>query len=34
MSTVSLIIIIAGAVATLLFTVGFLRGLRNAIAGP
>lgn len=33
MSTVSLIIIIAGAAATLLFALGFLRGLRNAIGG-
>jgi hypothetical protein len=33
MSTISLVIIIAGAAATLLFTLGFLRGLRNAIAG-
>ena len=33
MSNVSLVIIIAGAAATLLFTLGFLRGLRNAIAG-
>lgn len=33
MSTVSLVIIVAGAAVTLLFTLGFLRGLRNAIAG-
>jgi hypothetical protein len=33
MSNVSLVIIIAGAAATLLFALGFLRGLRNAIAG-
>ena len=33
MSIVSLVIILAGAAATLLFVAGFLRGLRNAIAG-
>ena len=33
MSTISLVIIIAGAAATLLFTLGFLRGIKNAIAG-
>jgi hypothetical protein len=33
MSTVSLVIILAGAAATLLFALGFLRGLGNAIAG-
>jgi energy-converting hydrogenase Eha subunit A len=33
MSTISLVITIAGAAATLLFTLGFLRGLKNAIAG-
>ena len=33
MSTISLVIIIAGAAATLLFTLGFLRGLKSAIAG-
>jgi hypothetical protein len=33
MSTISLVIVVAGALATLLFAVGFLRGLRNAIAG-
>lgn len=32
MSTISLIIIIAGLAATLLFLAGFIRGLRNAIA--
>lgn len=33
MSTISLVIIVVGAAATLLFALGFLRGLRNAIAG-
>jgi hypothetical protein len=33
MSSVSLAIILIGAAATLLFALGFLRGLRNAIAG-
>jgi hypothetical protein len=33
MSTISLVIIVTGLAATVLFILGFLRGIRSAIAG-